>query len=344
MAPDPKLVEMINKAAAATGADPKALLATSIVETGGRFGAVGDNGTSYGPFMFHKGGALGTHDSKWANSYEAVLNRAQEFAKGGVHHGKGAAAVQRPADQAGYQKKVDSVLAGLTGTDSTSSKASVTPSKTLSGAGNGNLPPDPFSAQMTSQLPLITSLLSGVGKDVHQPGLEVLNAFQQNNKSTAPLTGAAPKNAPGVDIPLQTPNAGLAAAQVAGPQAAKIVGLAQQYIGTPYKWGGSDPKNGFDCSGFVQFLYKKNGIELPRTTYDQVKAGVAVPKTDLQPGDILFFNTHGSNTHEGMYIGNGKFIQAPHTGDVVKISNLSDPYYSKHFSTARRVTGGTNAK
>lgn len=106
---DPKLVSWIKQAAAATGADPAALLATSLQESGARLnGPAGDAGTSFGPFQFHRGGALGNHTPEWASTYEAVLNRAQEFAKGQVHHGKGAAAVQRPADRRLYARGVDS--------------------------------------------------------------------------------------------------------------------------------------------------------------------------------------------------------------------------------------------
>lgn len=358
MAIDPALDAMLRKASAATGADYKALLATTLVESGGRFGAVGDGGTSYGPFQFHKGGALGNHDSKWANSYDAVLNRAQEFKRLGVHGGKGAAAVQRPADQAGYAKKVDAALSGVSGVDlnapvtGVDSKGSVTTPKTTSGATGITDPDASHIAQRRSQLPLIQSLMQRAG--VNNPGLTMLADFQAKGMSTAGLTGAAPANAPGTDIPLTpggdpsnpvTPavpgstNPTDLAKQVAGPQAAKVVGLAQQYLGTPYKWGGADPKNGFDCSGFAQYLYKKNGVNIPRTTYEQVKSGVGVDRKSLQAGDLVFFNTSGANSHEGIYLGDGKFIHAPHTGDVVKISNLNDPYYTKHFSTARRVTG-----
>jgi hypothetical protein len=107
---DPKLVGWIQQAAKQTGADPAALLATSLQESGARFGAVGDNGSSYGPFQFHRGGALGPHDAAWANSYEAVLNRAKEFARLQVHGGPGAAAVQRPLDRSLYARGVDKYL------------------------------------------------------------------------------------------------------------------------------------------------------------------------------------------------------------------------------------------
>lgn len=368
---DPNLVAMVVKAAKATGADPKALLATAIQESGARFGAVGDGGTSYGPFQFHKGGALGTHDSTWANSYEAVLNRAQEFKRLGVHHGKGAAAVQRPADQTLYAQGVDShssqaasILAkyGISGSPDVTTNPTVPAKGTVAAPNaslapsNGSTPVQAQQAQRASQLALIGGLFNRPG--VKSPGLDVLAAFQAEGKSTSQLTGAGPNEAPGVSIPLKptgdptnpaTPSTGGSdptslAKQVAGPKAAKVVGLAQQYLGTPYKWGGADPKNGFDCSGFVQYLYGKNGVSIPRTTFEQVKSGVAVDRGSLSPGDLVFFNTEGKNSHEGMYIGGGKFIHSPHTGDVVKISNLNDAYYAKHFSTARRVTGGANAK
>ena len=101
---------MDRAAADATGADRRALLATSLQEAGAQRGHVGDQGTSYGPFQFHRGGALGTHTPAWANSYAAVLDRAQNFKRYGVHGGPGAAAVQRPADRAGYAQHVNALL------------------------------------------------------------------------------------------------------------------------------------------------------------------------------------------------------------------------------------------
>lgn len=108
---DPKVVGWIVQAAQQTGADPAALLATSLQESGARRGAVGDNGTSFGPFQFHIGGALGNHTPAWANTYAPVLNRAQEFARLQVHGGVGAAAVQRPQDRALYAQGVNKYLA-----------------------------------------------------------------------------------------------------------------------------------------------------------------------------------------------------------------------------------------
>lgn len=109
---DPQVVDWIRQAAAETGADPAALLATSLMENGARLGGKpGDNGTSFGPFQFHIGGALGSHSPAWASTYPAVLNRAQEFARLKVHGGVGAAAVQRPLDRSTYAAGVNGLLA-----------------------------------------------------------------------------------------------------------------------------------------------------------------------------------------------------------------------------------------
>jgi hypothetical protein len=117
-----------------------------------------------------------------------------------------------------------------------------------------------------------------------------------------------------------------------------LVALAQQYLGTPYVWGGSSPKTGFDCSGFVQWLYGQQGISLPRTTYQQYGKGIPIPKTELKPGDIVFFEGSAKGPgHEGLYIGNGKFIESPHTGAKIRISSLAG---RRDFVGARRVIPG----
>lgn len=118
------------------------------------------------------------------------------------------------------------------------------------------------------------------------------------------------------------------------PKAGPIISLAMKFLGTPYVWGGADPRKGFDCSGLVQYLYKQMGISLPRTTYEQVKVGVPIrDPNQLEPGDIVLFN---NAEHEGLYIGDGQFIHAPHRGDVVKISQLSG-YYAQNFLVGRRI-------
>ena len=111
-----------------------------------------------------------------------------------------------------------------------------------------------------------------------------------------------------------------------------VVGIAMQYLGVPYRWGGSSP-SGFDCSGFVMYVYSKVGVSLPHNAAMQYSYGSPVSYANLAPGDIVFFNGLG---HNGIYIGGGQFIHSPHTGDVVKISSMSG-WYSSTFVGGRRL-------
>ncbi len=119
-----------------------------------------------------------------------------------------------------------------------------------------------------------------------------------------------------------------------GSLASQVVSIAMQYLGVPYVWGGSSPSQGFDCSGFVAYVYAQIGIYLPHHAASQYNYGVPVSRDDLAAGDLVFFNGLG---HMGMYIGGGQFIHAPHTGDVVKISSLYDSWYAATWVGARRV-------
>ena len=114
----------------------------------------------------------------------------------------------------------------------------------------------------------------------------------------------------------------------------EAVDIAIQYLGIPYRWAGASPQTGFDCSGFTMYVYSKLGVSLPHHAATQYTYGTAVPKANLQPGDLVFFNGLG---HNGLYIGGGKFIHSPHTGDVVKISTLSDSWYAATYVGARRL-------
>ena len=112
-----------------------------------------------------------------------------------------------------------------------------------------------------------------------------------------------------------------------------VVDIAMQYLGVPYVWGGASP-SGFDCSGLVVYAYAQLGVSLPHYTGSLWQLGSPVSRDQLQAGDLVFFNGLG---HMGIYIGGGQMIHAPHTGDVVKISDISSGYYAASYVGARRV-------
>ena len=125
----------------------------------------------------------------------------------------------------------------------------------------------------------------------------------------------------------------------AGTTGTAVVEYAKQYLGYKYVSGGASPSTGFDCSGFTTYVYKHFGISLYRTSGDQIKNGVAVEKSDLQPGDLVLFNNDGNTRigHVGIYVGNGNFIHASNPKEGVKITSLSTSYYQKRYVGARRV-------
>jgi cell wall-associated NlpC family hydrolase len=112
----------------------------------------------------------------------------------------------------------------------------------------------------------------------------------------------------------------------------RVVSIALRYLGVPYRWGGASP-SGFDCSGLVMFVYRKVGVALPHNSTQMWGRGRRVARSQLSPGDVVFFN---GLSHVGIFIGNGRFVHAPHSGEVVKISRLSDSWYRSTYDGARR--------
>jgi peptidoglycan DL-endopeptidase CwlO len=116
----------------------------------------------------------------------------------------------------------------------------------------------------------------------------------------------------------------------ASGNARTVLNWAYSKLGTPYEYGGTGPR--YDCSGFVMMAWRQAGVSLPRVVPDQYNATRRVARSDLQPGDLVFFDSLG---HVGIYIGGGKFIHSPHTGDVVKITSLSGYYTSNYVGAGR---------
>jgi cell wall-associated NlpC family hydrolase len=123
-------------------------------------------------------------------------------------------------------------------------------------------------------------------------------------------------------------------ANLPAPRYGSVVSIALQYLGVPYVWGGSSPATGFDCSGFIMYVFAQIGVYLPHHAASQYSYGVPVPQDQLAPGDLVFFDGLG---HAGIYIGGGQFVHAPHTGDVVKISSIYDSWYASTWVGARRL-------
>jgi cell wall-associated NlpC family hydrolase len=110
------------------------------------------------------------------------------------------------------------------------------------------------------------------------------------------------------------------------------------YIGVSYKWGGESSDEGFDCSGLTMTVYQLNGLDLPRTSRQQWKAGTAVARNELLRGDLVFFATAGGRrvSHVGVYTGENKFIHAPGKSKRIRLTSLSKSYYRSRFVGARR--------
>ena len=150
-----------------------------------------------------------------------------------------------------------------------------------------------------------------------------------NKHHSAPAPAPAPAPSSG-----SSGSSGGSSGSSAPPPAthSSVVSIALQYLGVPYVWGGASP-SGFDCSGLTMYAYAKVGVYLPHNAAMQYGMGTPVSRSQLAPGDLVFFN---GLSHVGMYIGGGRFVHAPHTGDVVKISSLSEYWYSATYVGARR--------
>ncbi len=115
------------------------------------------------------------------------------------------------------------------------------------------------------------------------------------------------------------------------------VELAKTMIGIPYRWAGADPLSGFDCSGLVYYVFNQLQVRLPRVPRELFHRTEQIGRSELQPGDLLFFHTFARLSHVGIYIGEGRFIHAPRRGKNVTIESIDSKYYQKRYAGARRV-------
>lgn len=167
---------------------------------------------------------------------------------------------------------------------------------------------------------------NGVGY-VRSDLLTLLDKPLQNKGTKAPATTQTAKQS--------SKKSSTSTAATTGDQ---LVAYAKKYLGYPYVYGGESP-SGFDCSGFMYYVYGKFGYKLNRGATSQLQNGYKVSKSELRPGDLVFFGSGSRASHVGMYIGGGNFIHAENSGTGVVISSLVEGYYVGRYLTARRIVG-----
>ena len=135
------------------------------------------------------------------------------------------------------------------------------------------------------------------------------------------------------------------ASNTATEQASSLVISALAFLGVPYKRGGTSAETGFDCSGFVRAMYEQTvGLLLPRRADQQAAATQVIDKKELQPGDLVFFNTMRRNfSHVGIYVGDNKFIHSPRSGSQIRVEDMGATYWARRFNGARRVAPSADA-
>jgi cell wall-associated NlpC family hydrolase len=167
-----------------------------------------------------------------------------------------------------------------------------------------------------------------------------LNAkWQQDNGAYAGFTATTPAAHAAPTASVAAIPASFATPAVAnGDWGDRLVSRAMNYLGTPYRYGGTSPKTGFDCSGFVYYLYGAVfGQTIPRMPHEMQREGQAVARSDLRKGDLVLFGSRGTITHIGIYAGNGQFVHATHRGSPVMVTQLDADYYSARYMTGVRL-------
>lgn len=329
---------LIAQMARQRGLDPRAVLAIASVE-GGFNGSIGDHGTSFGPFQMHEGGALPRgigNPQQWANSRQGIQYAIDHIAQvaGGLKGQQAVTAIssrfERPANVPAEISKAMSRYGGFGGAgNATAPGGALQPIQQALGVGGGGNPAASAVAMQMLQSAQQMAQPSAPGQAGQPPTTTNLSMFS-NPQSLLAMSTLNAQGGPQTSITM-SPGGKLAVANMntGAPEDMAAVKLAEHYLGTPYVYGGNKP-GGFDCSGLLQFVWGKNGVNIPRTTYQQWSYGKSVGLHQLQPGDAVFFRGsdpmmqggHVLPGHVAMYIGNGKVIQAPHTGADVQISSL----------------------
>lgn len=303
-------IQAIQRAARENGIrDWRALAAVGNAESSLNPGNIGDSGSSYGLFQLHRGGALGNmSDSqarKYLDAYQNASFAARKIKALGIHNLTGRDAIDAivrrfeiPANPSAEVERAwqwyQSQGKGLAQPKATATTfASPTLTQGSGGAGGQSTAP-------------MQALLDRNAKAFHLPTIHLPPTTPANvSFNLAPDHGVDVQSVP-----------------AANDLGSAITQAAKHFLGVRYVWGGASPK-GFDCSGLVKYVFAKFGITTPRVSQDQFKGGQAVNAGQSRPGDLIFFrHADGSVGHVGIVLGGGKFLHAPHTGDVVKISNL----------------------
>ncbi|MDQ7093200.1 NlpC/P60 family protein [Desulfosporosinus sp. PR] len=187
-------------------------------------------------------------------------------------------------------------------------------------------------AQINSQEK--TTILSALSS---QSNIDIVEQLMQEQGLETSLVAAGRKA--GInpsDLNLASPGSIIKQLQPFSGSFSAILTYAEQYLGTPYVWGGTSPSPGFDCSGFVQYVYGHFGINLARVSEDQYTEGVGIPESDLKPGDLVFFSTYEAGaSHVGIYIGNNIMIDSEAYG--VSFDNITNSYWAARYLGARRI-------
>lgn len=303
------------------GLDPRAVLA--IAQHEGLSGAVGDNGTSFGPFQLHEGGALPrgiANPQKWAWSKQGIDYALKTMANAGARGLTGRAAIsaisrnfERPADP---NAEIQDAIAHYSQFGDLKGGSFAKGGGALIGGGNkvGIRFDSGVYRKQAAQLILQNAVSQANG----QP---MTDANGQPTDLLTQLDAAKQAATQRVKLGAGMPTGGSLGASGGGSVGARAVRMAMKQLGQPYVWGGESRKEGgFDCSGLVQWAYGAIGVKLPRTAAQQGGSGKRIAYGQLRKGDLLVEN---NGDHVVMYAGNGRVIQAPHTGEKVQISPLS---------------------